>query len=52
MWYIYAMKYDSAIQIKEIVKFAGKWIILKKKNHPKSGNSDPGRQIWYVFTYM
>ena len=25
------MKYDSAIQIKEIVKFAGKWIELEKK---------------------
>jgi hypothetical protein len=29
MWYIYLMKYYSAIKINEFMKFLGKWIELK-----------------------
>jgi hypothetical protein len=31
----------------DIMKFTGKWIIQKKKNHPEWGNPDTGRQISY-----
>ena len=30
MWYIYTMEYYSAIEISDILKFAGKWIKLEK----------------------
>lgn len=29
MWYIYTVKYYSAIKNKDIVKFAGKWMELE-----------------------
>ena len=30
VWYIYTMRYYSAIKNKDIVKFAGKWMELEK----------------------
>jgi hypothetical protein len=32
MWYIYTMKYYSPIKNKDIMKFAGKWMALKRSS--------------------
>jgi hypothetical protein len=29
MWYIYILKYDSAIKIRDIMKFEGMWMELE-----------------------
>jgi hypothetical protein len=31
----YTMEYYAAVQNNEIIKFAGKWMELEKKNHPE-----------------
>ena len=31
MWNIYTMEYYSAVKINDVMKFAGKWMELKKK---------------------
>lgn len=39
------------LKINEIIKFPGKWMMLES-NLSGSGNPDPKRQIYYVFTYI
>ena len=46
MWHIYTMKYYSAIKIKNIMNFAGKWMDIKNIIL-----SEVKGYAWYVLPY-
>ena len=51
MWFIYTIKYYSAIKNKDILSFAGKTKTEgTKKYHPECHNSDPTGFAWYIIT--
>ena len=53
MWFIYTIKYYSAIKNKDILSFAGKTKTEgTKKYHPECHNSDPTGFAWYIITNM
>jgi hypothetical protein len=49
MWYIYTIKYYSAVKSSDIIKLAGKWMQLEK-SYPEWGYPGPEKWILYVFT--
>ena len=53
MWFIYTIKYYSAIKNKDILSFAGKNKKEQTKNyHPECHKSDPKGYARYVITNM
>jgi hypothetical protein len=50
MWYIYTMKYNSAIKNNDFMKFSSKWIELENIILNEEGNPITKEHTWYALT--